>query len=139
METVRRLHHRDLAAQYDGVFLKHQLSQKYKNAPKALVWQWLFPAIKLTNVPEKNQNLRYHLHETHVQRAIHQAVNQAMIPKRASAHTFRHSFATHLLQANYDICTIQSLMGHSDIRTTLIYLQTAKSQTLKEAISPLDF
>lgn len=139
LQVVAQNHQRDLKQAYDGVFLKHQLAAKFKNAPKAFVWQWLFPAIKLTYVPDKNQYLRYHLHETHVQRAIHQAVQQSAIPKRASAHTLRHSFATHLLQANYDICTIQTLMGHSDIRTTMIYLQTVKSQTIKEAISPLDF
>ena len=82
---------------------------------------------------------RYHLHERLVQKAIKEAVRRAKIPKRATAHTFRHSFASHLLQANYDIRTIQELMGHSDVRTTMIYTHTIKSQTLKEAKSPLDF
>lgn len=89
------------------------------------------------NSPHEPQ--RYHLHETHVQRAIKQAVQEARIPKRASAHTFRHCFASHLLQANYDIRTIQELLGHSDVRTTMIYTHTVKSSTLKEAKSPLDF
>lgn len=75
----------------------------------------------------------------HVQKAIREAVLKTKIKKRASAHTFRHSFASHLLQANYDIRTIQELMGHSDIKTTMIYTHTIKSQTLKEAKSPLDF
>ena len=74
-----------------------------------------------------------------MQRAIKQAVQEARIPKRASAHTFRHCFASHLLQANYDIRTIQELLGHSDVRTTMIYTHTVKSSTLKEAKSPLDF
>jgi site-specific recombinase XerD len=112
---------------------------KYKQASREWVWQWFFPAKTLTRVPATGQYQRYHLHETHVQRAIKQAVQEARIPKRASAHTFRHCFASHLLQANYDIRTIQELLGHSDVRTTMIYTHTVKSSTLKEAKSPLDF
>jgi site-specific recombinase XerD len=83
---------------------------------------------------------RYHLHETHVQKAaIKQAVNKARLAKRVSAHTFRHSFATHLLQANYDIRTIQTMLGHSDVRTTMIYTHCVPSRTVKKAKNPLDF
>jgi site-specific recombinase XerD len=86
-----------------------------------------------------DEQRRYHLHESAVQKAIKAAVAKAQIPKRVSAHSFRHSFASHLLQANYDIATIQKLLGHSDVRTTMIYTQTVPSTTLKEAKSPLDF
>ena len=115
------------------------LEKKYWHAPKELVWQWFFPAKTLTTVEGSQERRRYHLHERHVQKAIKAAVRRAKLTKRVSSHTFRHSFATHLLQANYDIRTIQELLGHSDVRTTMIYTHTIKSRTLKEAKSPLDF
>ena len=137
--SLKKLHERDLARKYSGVFLLNALERKYRNAAKEFVWQWFFPAKNLTKLPETGEYRRYHLHETHVQKAIRAAVGKTAIPKRATAHTFRHSFASHLLQANYDIRTIQKLLGHSDLKTTMIYTHTVKSQTIKEAKSPLDF
>lgn len=99
----------------------------------------VFPGQGVDLVPETNERRRYHIHETALQKALRKAVRKAQIPKWVTSHTFRHSFASHLLQANYDIRTIQELLGHSDVRTTMIYRHTVKSVTLKEAKSPLDF
>ncbi len=139
IEHVKKRHLEWLGMGYDGVFMFDSMDKKSKNAAREFNWQWLFPAKELTYVPETGEHRLYHLHERHVQKAIKSAANRLQLTKRVTAHTFRHSFASHLLQANYDIRTIQALMGHSDVRTTMIYTQTVPSRTLKEAKSPLDF
>jgi site-specific recombinase XerD len=139
LEKVKELHQKDINGGYAGAFIDGLLEKKHQGIGKELIWQWFFPAKTLTFVPDESKYRRYHLHETHVNKAIRRAVIKTQIIKRVSSHTFRHSFATHLLQANYDIRTIQELLGHSDVRTTMIYTHCVPSRTVKEAKSPLDF
>ncbi len=138
IQRARRLYTRDLQnSRWGGVSIPNALAQKYPNAPREWIWQYLFPAERLSVDPRSQRLLRHHLHPTSIQKAIRRAATEAKITKHVTPHTLRHSFATHLLEAGYDIRTVQELLGHKDIRTTMIYTHVMKSGPFAVQ-SPLD-
>ena len=136
--AVRQLHARDLAAGFGAVPLPGALERKYPNAPREWAWQWVFPATRRYFDPDADTERRHHLHETVIQRAVKRAVASAGIAKPASCHTLRHSFATHLLETGTDIRTLQELLGHRSVQTTMIYTHVL-NRGGRGVKSPLDF
>ena len=134
---VKYLHEKDLDAGYGQVYLPSALEQKHPKADRAWAWQYVFPASCRSTDPRSGLVRRHHLDQTVIQKALKTAVRQAGITKQASCHTLRHSFATHLLQNGYDIRTVQELLGHKDVKTTMIYTQIVNQGSLGVR-SPLD-
>ncbi len=135
---IHQLHEEDLRLGFGEVYLPFALERKYPNANKEWIWQYVFPAAKRSIDPRSNKERRHHLSESIIQRAVKTAVKQAAVLKKVSPHTFRHSFATHLLENGYDIRTLQELLGHKDVRTTQIYTHVVRRGGLGVR-SPLDF
>ena len=137
LEYAKGLFADDRRRKVPGVQLPYALERKYPNAGKEWGWFWLLPSHKLSNDPQSNVRRRHHVHHSVLKRKLPAAVRGASVIKPVTAHTFRHSFATHLLESGVDIRTVQELLGHNDLNTTMVYTHVSKSPS-KTITSPLD-
>jgi integrase len=138
LNRVHDIHDQDLEDGFGRVHLPSALARKYPNAAAEWRWQYVFPAGSRGTDPRTNTIRRHHLHESVIQKAIKQAARDAGLTKRTSCHTLRHSFTTHLLMAGYDIRTIQELLGHKDVKTTMIYTYVLNKSGGRGIVSPAD-
>ena len=134
---VRKLHEKSVAHGHGSVYLPYALGKKYPNAAREWAWQYVFPARDVSVDPRSGEIRRHHVSDQALQRAVKQAVRDAGLAKPATPHTLRHSFATHLLQGGYDIRTVQELLGHADVSTTMIYTHVL-NRGGRGVVSPLD-
>lgn len=138
IEQASLIHDGDTELGFGEAFLPDALARKYPTAAKEKAWQYIFPSSRLSVDPRTGITRRHHQHESSLQRSIKRAATQAKIPKQVNSHCLRHSFATHLLEANYDIRTVQELLGHSDVSTTMIYTHVMNRPGMAPVVSPLD-
>jgi len=137
LARAKALHEQDLRLGLGSVYLPYALDRKFPSASRDWIWQYVFPSDNLSTDPRTGVRRRHHVDESGLQKAVREAARQSGIPKRITCHTFRHSFATHLLESGYDIRTVQELLGHKDVRTTMIYTHVLKQGGLAVR-SPLD-
>lgn len=138
LRRTRELHGADLTYGFGAVYMPDALARKYPKAAKSWSWQYVFPAPRITLDPRSSLRRRHHLDERQIQRAFSDALKKTGVTKAATVHTLRHSFATHLLEDGYDIRTIQELLGHADVKTTMIYTHVLNQQGGRGVRSPLD-
>ena len=137
LSAARSVHTVDLKGGFGRVSLPNALSVKYPNADREWAWQYVFPSVKLSRDPRSGDIKRHHLYDSYMEDAVKRAGARAGLAKRITCHTFRHSFATHLLENGKDIRLIQELLGHSNVKTTMIYTHVARAP-IPRVVSPLD-
>jgi len=137
IDKIESLHNEDLSEGFGSVYLPDALARKYPNAKKEFKWQYVFPSSRLSTDPRSSETRRHHVHENGLQKHIKKAAEMAALTKKVNCHALRHSFATHLLESGYDIRTVQELLGHADVSTTMIYTHVLNKPGVS-VISPFD-